>query len=334
MDIIPEPHSKRQRLADVVPLRTPFVIFLDVCDRCNFRCNFCPCNNSNEAIKSRRKTMNFELFKKIIDDMSEFNTKIRVVNLYAYGEPLLNPYFGDMLKYLKNKDVCNEIRVTSNGSLLTDELCEKMVENGLDMFRLSLYGLSDEEYLVNTGVNIDYSKLKSNIAYLYELNKKNEGSLKISLKAASSFINSEKKLHQLYADFSVITDYLYVENIEEVWPEFLLFNKYENLSYAPRKYAQEEQSSLCSYLFTTMMIYSNGDVGICDVDWKHETKYGSALNDSIVNLWNGNTLRNLRLKFCQNPVPPIDFCKSCKKIFDDNLDNDREKIMKRILVDI
>jgi len=334
MSITPEPKRKRKVLKDIIPLKTPFTIFIDTCDKCVFHCEFCPCNNSIDAKDVRHKIMSFDLFKKIIDDMTYFNEKVRVVSLYKYGEPLLNPHFPDMLKYLRDKNICDEIRVTSNGYLLNKKLCEKLVNNGLDLFRLSLYGLSNKEYFLNTGVKVNYDKLKDNISYLYNYSKKNGGNLKVSVKAVPSFITSDEKLEQLNNEFSNISDYLYVDNIYDLWPKYSFANKYEELSYAQRKYVQNNQISLCSYLFTTMMIFSNGDVGICDIDWKHETKYGSILSSNLVDLWNGEIMKSLRLKFCQSKTPPIEFCTTCKKIFIDNLNNDRELIIERILKNI
>ena len=34
-------HQKKQKLEDVVPLKTPFSVHIDVCSYCNFKCSFC-----------------------------------------------------------------------------------------------------------------------------------------------------------------------------------------------------------------------------------------------------------------------------------------------------
>lgn len=35
----------RMELKNALPLRTPYVIYIDPCDTCNFRCKFCPSGN-------------------------------------------------------------------------------------------------------------------------------------------------------------------------------------------------------------------------------------------------------------------------------------------------
>ena len=39
-----EIHHHRHRLLEVVPLDTPYVMFIDPSSVCNFRCRFCPSN--------------------------------------------------------------------------------------------------------------------------------------------------------------------------------------------------------------------------------------------------------------------------------------------------
>ena len=67
--------ENRTKLETVIPLSTPFVIFVDPADSCNFKCNFCPTGDSELMKKVGRpfKVMNFELYKKIIDDICEFD---------------------------------------------------------------------------------------------------------------------------------------------------------------------------------------------------------------------------------------------------------------------
>ena len=38
---------EREKLEEIVPRSAPFVIYLDPCGACNFKCNFCPCNISD-----------------------------------------------------------------------------------------------------------------------------------------------------------------------------------------------------------------------------------------------------------------------------------------------
>ena len=94
----------RESLVDAIPLSTPWVIFVDPSDVCNFKCKFCPTGNIDLMKKVGRslKVMDFKLYKKIIDDIYKFDKPIKVLRLYKDGEPLLNPNFAKMVKYAKD----------------------------------------------------------------------------------------------------------------------------------------------------------------------------------------------------------------------------------------
>ncbi len=79
--------ENRTKLETVIPLSTPFVIFVDPADSCNFKCSFCPTGDTELMKKVGRpfKVMNFELYKKIIDDICEFDKPIKVLRLYKDG---------------------------------------------------------------------------------------------------------------------------------------------------------------------------------------------------------------------------------------------------------
>ena len=160
--------NKRTPLEQVVPLKAPYSLYIDPCGICNFSCNFCPCNRSDYLKKERHTMMDFDLFQKIVDDMGEFEEPVKVVYLYGFGEPLLNKDFFKMARYLKEKNVCREIRLYTNGALLSPDMNQKLVDCGIDLIRISLEGLNSEDYKRICGVKIDFEELVRNIADLFE----------------------------------------------------------------------------------------------------------------------------------------------------------------------
>ena len=61
-------------LGKVIPLEAPFVLLVDPSNLCNLRCKFCPTGNHSLIKKTNRYqgNLDFDLFKKIIDDLNEF----------------------------------------------------------------------------------------------------------------------------------------------------------------------------------------------------------------------------------------------------------------------
>ena len=106
----------RTKLETAIPLDTPFTIFVDPSDACNFKCRFCPTSDRKlmQEVGRPLRVMKFDLFKKIVDDICEFPDKIRVLRLYKDGEPLINKRIADMIKYAKDIDCADKIDTTTN----------------------------------------------------------------------------------------------------------------------------------------------------------------------------------------------------------------------------
>ena len=127
--------ENRTRIEEVIPLSTPMILFVDPASMCNFKCKFCPTGN-HELIKETGRwqgRMNFDLYKKIIDDLKEFNESLKVLRLYKEGEPFLNKRFADMVRYAKESGVVKYIDTTTNGSLLEPERIKPILDAGLDL---------------------------------------------------------------------------------------------------------------------------------------------------------------------------------------------------------
>ena len=114
---------ERNILGKVLPLERPYTIYIYVNEVCNFQCFYCIKSKSKEEQKENKifsRQMDFEVFRKIIDNMEKWGGKIKVLLLQGWGEPLLHPDIVKMVAYAKEKRVAEKIRIISNGSLLTD----------------------------------------------------------------------------------------------------------------------------------------------------------------------------------------------------------------------
>ena len=185
--------SQRTRLETIIPLETPLELQLAVASACNFRCTYCPCSNSDLLKKNKVKKgiMNFELYKKIIDDLDEFPQKIKTLRLVKEGEPLLNKRFADMVRYAKKKQPLVKVDTTTNATMLTPEFSDDIIDSGLDKIFISLQGINTETYKRLSGVDVDFGKLIEKVIYFCKNRKK----CKVYIKVPDIGVNeSEKEL--------------------------------------------------------------------------------------------------------------------------------------------
>lgn len=85
--------DKKHKLIDILPLDRPLSLLIESSDKCNFKCNFCPTSDLNLMKNTSGRNygdIDFELYKKVIDDLKLFKNKINTLHLHKSGEPLLN----------------------------------------------------------------------------------------------------------------------------------------------------------------------------------------------------------------------------------------------------
>lgn len=322
--------KNRTQLQTVIPLDTPFIIFIDPSDICNFQCKFCPTGN-RELMKNTYDrnygVMDFELYKKIIDELELFNGRIKVIRLYKDGEPLLNPRFVDMVKYAKQSPKVDRVDTTTNAALLTHEIADGIIEAGLDRINISIEGVSDNHYKEFSRANVDYNTLVDNVRYLYE----HKTNLEMIVKVNGDILTQEEREKFLH-DFGDITDGIFIESIMDCWPEFEQTKVEVNKEHGI--YGQElKEVQVCPYVFYSFAVNSSGSVSLCFLDWQRKLLIGDAKMETLKDLWNSDKMNYYRKTFLKGNRSMCEVCKDCGQLkggMPDNIDPYKEELLKKI----
>jgi MoaA/NifB/PqqE/SkfB family radical SAM enzyme len=321
--------ENRTKLETVIPLGVPFIIFVDPSDVCNFQCKFCPTADRElmRKIPGRNHVMDLGLYKKIIDDICEFEKPIKVMRLYKDGEPLLNPNFLEMIRYAKEKKCAERIDTTTNASLLTKENSIGMIEAGLDRINISIEGVRKEQYLEFSKYPIDFDKLVENIGFLY----KNRKNCEIIIKICGDAISEEDK-KKFYEIFGEIADGVFIEHVMSCWPEYEL--KGIEVNQEVGIYGQKiKEVQVCPYVFYSFSINSDGSASACFLDWSRKLIIGDARKESVKDIWNGGKLLDLQKMFLAKKRKGHPFCGTCGQMshgLPDDIDPFAEELFKKI----
>ncbi|HJO92997.1 MAG TPA: radical SAM/SPASM domain-containing protein [Victivallales bacterium] len=324
--------KNRTSLENVIPLDTPYVIYIDPSSVCNFRCKFCP-SGEDDLIRNTTRwsgILSMEIFKKAINDLAEFDNPIKALKLFKDGEPLLNKNLHKMVKYAKDSGLVNFIEITTNASLLTPNMVDQLIEAGLNRINISLYGMSSKDFLNFTRTGIDFDKFLSNIRYLYE----HRQDCKVFIKTTVGI--SEKSVKEKFLKiFTPICDFINVENISPFWPGYEFQDRYDiKLNTDEGTFGSVlEEKAVCPYLFYALPINSDGSVDQCSCDWRHDFLIGNVKKQSLKEIWNSKKLFDLRMLHLQGRRKEHSLCKNCNEISYesiDNIDNYTKKIAKKL----
>ncbi len=323
--------ENRTKLETVIPLSVPFIINVDPSDMCNFQCKFCP-TGDRKLMKNtpgrNHGIIDFELYKKIVDDICEFEKHIKVLRLYKDGEPLLHPKFVEMIRYAREKKCAERIDTTTNASLLTQQKNLEIIEAGLDRINISIEGINSEQYKEFSDYKIDFEKLVYNIRHLYE-NKKADCEIIIKINGDIMTEDDKKRFYQLFGD---IADGVYIEHIMSCWPEFELHDVEVNQEYGI--YGQQiKEVEVCPYVFYSFSINSDGSASLCFLDWSRKLIIGDVKSESVKDMWNGEKLLSYQKMFLMKKRKAHPICGNCGQLthgLPDDIDDYAGMLLERI----
>jgi MoaA/NifB/PqqE/SkfB family radical SAM enzyme len=322
-------HANRTPIETVIPLDTPFILYLDPSSVCNLSCSFCPCGRAHEDLWSAEKresitVMPFDLFKKIIDDCKDFPDKVKTLRLYKEGEPLLNPRLPEMIAYARDSGMFNSIDFTTNGTLLSPKINRKLVDAGLSRINISVGALSNEGYEKISNVKIDFKEYVSNIKDLYE----HRGNCHVFIKTMAEVIDKDTE-QRFYDIFGDICDEIAVEHIANCWPDF------ENTTINTNVYhgGAVKEYVVCPRIFYILTINADGSASHCIVDWNYCGIIGDARKQSVVEIWNNREYHDIRLMHLKGRRREVPLCTNCMEIESaavDNIDDFRLELLAKI----
>lgn len=321
--------NSREKLENVIPLRTPFTLYIDPSSGCNFQCIFCPTGDRNLIKQVNRKItqMSFDLFKKIIDDINYFDNQIKLLRLHKEGEPLLNKDFVEMIKYAKKSEKILRIDTTTNASLLNPQKSLEIIEAGLDRINISIEGINAKQYMEVAKYKVDFEKLVENIKFFYE----NKAQCEVSIKIPGDWLNLKQR-DKFIKIFSPIADRVFIENISNCWPDYEMNGI--DINETTGVYGHEKKDiDICPYIFYSIAINSDGTVSSCCVDWERKLVIGDTKNESIKEIWQGEKLKNLQIIHLNKKRKNHPVCSKCflaQSCGGDNIDKFSSQILQRV----
>jgi radical SAM protein with 4Fe4S-binding SPASM domain len=285
--------TNRQNLMEVLPLRKPFTVLIEPSSLCNFKCIQCFQSIKADSYFTRnRGNMPMARFRRVIEQLKGWSgPKIKVLKLSLYGEPLVNPDFCEMLRMAQEADVAERIETTTNASLLSRNVAEKLVEYQLDYARVSIYASEQERHRAITGSSMAISTIHDNLRVLQEIKKRN-GSEKpfVSCKMLDAYCEGNERFISMYQD---VADEAYIDKphswIKVDGADFIKdYYKDGAVGVITDLNLNSTRRIACPMAFTTMAIRSNGGISPCCVDFIGGTNLGNVDECSLQVIWDSD----------------------------------------------
>jgi len=281
-----------------INLGYPPYLLVEPVSTCNLRCPFCFQTDKTFTKKPYMGVMNFDLFKKIIDEAEEIG--IGAITLASRGEPTLHKEFDKMLDYIGEKENIFEIKINTNATFLSEKFCHSIFRNKVTQVVISADHYQKEEY-ERLRKNSNFEKILKNVDRLFEIRKKYKDQI---TEIRVSGIDNDKDLNrEKFRNF-------WIKRSDHVTASFPLerWDTYNNDK-------NEDINDPCENLWDRMYIWFDGKVNPCDADYKSFLSFGNINESSIKKIWNNQIIESLRNKHLNNQRCKVNPCDRCGATF-------------------
>ncbi|MBE6909592.1 MAG: radical SAM protein [Ruminococcaceae bacterium] len=322
--------EKRRILGELIPLSVPFTCSVGVTNVCNFKCKYCPQSVRPAGVENRM--MAWDIYQKLVDDLTEFPEKLKLLMLSGLGEPLLHPRIADMVAYAKEKQVAETVRIITNASVLTHELSDKLIDAGLDHLKVSIQGLDDEGYQSMSRAPVPFARILDNLAYFFEHKKDTV----VNVKIVSDAFKTSGDEQRFYEMFGGICDVINIEHISQ-YQELVDYSQFMGEEFVSQVGNTEGVNSICQAPFYFFAVFPDGEIVPCHHITFDQYKMISMGNVADVNLaqwWNSERFNRFRLKLLRNERSSMPLCTNCRFFQaechpEDNIDNYADQLIEK-----
>ncbi|TDJ68786.1 MAG: radical SAM/SPASM domain-containing protein [Planctomycetota bacterium] len=318
-------HLRTVRLRRTHPLGiipdAPSRIIVEPTNACNLKCGFC----GNKDMLRPWTYLPMDLYEQLIGEMVELD--IPRITLHTIGESTMNPNLPDMVRIAKAAGLVATL--STNGTLLSEELVRKLVHAGPDILNVSV-DAADPAAFKAIRPGIDPAGVLAGMKRLKRI-RDAEGPLRDSPWG-------EVRLPTLVGT-CVITPYFdraeemrFFETYGPLVDDFFFHWPNNHANYAhdephrlrsliPRKaqdwlYKKVRQS--CSYPWDALFLLSDGTMSVCRFDFDARVKVGRFGPQSIRELWHSEAMQSLRRAHMTFDFRDWSTCEDCSATWYEN----------------
>ena len=285
----------------------PYILFVDPTNVCNLKCPLCPTGTGD--LGRPAGMLKFECFKDIIDRFAPYAYE---VNLYNWGEPLLNKDIFRMIEYASARNLMPAM--SSNLNTVRDTDIENIAQSKLEYLTVSLDGTTQDvyaHYRRQGNLDLVMANLKTLMERRRALDKKTpfvEWQF-IVMKHNAHQIEDARRLAKLvgvdllrFIPVGLPFDAKDRARLRQEWyPE--TGDPAQRAAAFQYQFLQRPRRSACFYLYRSITVNPDGRVSPCCIVYGQHNDFGDSLAGRFDDLWNNEKFQSARALFAKDGRP-------------------------------
>lgn len=277
----------------------PMMLCLEITNVCNFNCIHCPYPNISKHPDFTPKFMDWDVYKKIIEETAGF--KDTIVRFVCDGEPMMHPNFLQMVEFVKHKGI-GPVCVTTNGYFLDQDGAKRLIECGCDLIEISLDALSEDIYK-KIRIGGDFKKVIDNINQLLKIRNLSSSRTKVMVSAIDQPLVKDE-LEKFKSYWTQKVDRVIIRQLTSIGG--LVENNEKDSSIL------KKDRWPCPLLWQRFFISVDGYSEFCVDDWLDETMIADIKQESIADTWTSDKYQQLRQLHFAREFSGIEKCNVCQ----------------------
>jgi radical SAM protein with 4Fe4S-binding SPASM domain len=298
----------------VVLASHPTTLSLDPAAVCNLRCPFCPTGGGYGGFE--RALLTPERFSRIVAHLD--TDLIQRVELYNWGEPLLNPHLVDFIAYFSERSAETEISTNFSQRDYDEGFLADLVRSGLTTLIVSIDGATQQTY--------ERYRVRGNLERVLG-NMRRLAAVKSDLGSDTPLVLFKMLLHRhnqheveearrIAADCGA--QFLLNERFwcpDEVAAEWRVGGTGPVAAPVLGYTAMPEEviSTYCRQLWESAIVTATGDVHPCCLTYEPHHAIGNLETQELASIRNGPQAMYLRRLVTDPTTPPPEFTNSCER---------------------
>ena len=265
----------------------PVNLELDIIDACTLQCSQCLRSSyfttEYEGYIGVGKVLDYDQIIRVLDECHEHG--LPSVNIGGNGECMMHPDFTRICSAIMERDVL-ELRIISNGTLLSDEISEKLIDLQVHFISISLDAATRDTYGAIRGKPEKYEIVVENIMNF--IRKRKERGVEFPLLRVT-FVRQKRNNHE-------------IEQFINYWSSYADLIDLQTF----RDYRQSVciDDFICNQPWKRMLVCADGHVSPCCGLPGVKLDIGHIERNTLFEIWNGEQMQQIRGKLRGKRFPP------------------------------
>ncbi len=286
--------------ADDAGAAFPPMTHVVITNACNLVCAHCAYASIKERDDYKPSYLDWDVFTRLADEIAAHPGAI--LRFTCDGEPMLHPRFLDMVAYAKKLGL-RPTTLNTNGTLLTRDKIDKLLDHGIDVVEVSMNAFSIESYhALRPGRGQgEYEEILDRVNYLVAERNRRGAKTKIMV----SIID----LPETNAELKAFEEY-WKPRVDRVITR--VFTNFGGLVSGRDESGDRSRRHPCLVPWRRMTVTSDGKLRYCFNDWCSESVlFDFASGVTLEEAWNSPEMKRLREAHLSQKFGDWPYCARC-----------------------